>query len=583
MKGIKSISSLRRTLVADDFVHLLIPAMLSVMVDYILELADSIIAGNMLGDKALAGVTLCQPFFSFFLFVQVLILTGTAVLYSESVGREDRKAANKFFGQGVILSLAAGAFITLLSLIFKHQILNFLNAPKDIEVYAGTYFSYLLYLPLFIVYFVMYTVVMNDGGKKWCNISSIVLIVFKIVLSIVLCKSMGIGGLCLGTYIGLTVGILILMLKFFERNNKLKFIFFINLRESLNVMKFGFSESFFSLCVSGIYMFFNWFLLKNYDGNAIIIFTMVMSLLQLCVSVSDGINEAVQPIIEIFRGEGNLGEMAKTMSVAFYISSLFLVPVVVIIFIGAKYVPSIFGVNDPSLQTAAVEAIRIFMSSALFLIGGLCFCTYMLFTEHFVYSILNTLFVILMLPFTFLFGTSGNLNGVWAAMSISVVVGLFIILLLVRVRAKKYNCVFPWLIDKEQLSNQTSFDVMATENNLKPLMNSVEQELIKRGVEQRRILRILLMLEETYMLNLDKARMKTGKKAEKKFYVGCTLMFRDKIIYMFVRSNGAYSDVTNSDIMPQSLREYLSTMIVSSQKGSRFSLSVGDNRTIYEF
>jgi Na+-driven multidrug efflux pump len=41
--------------------------MLSVMVDYILELADSIIAGNMLGDKALAGVTLCQPFFSFFL------------------------------------------------------------------------------------------------------------------------------------------------------------------------------------------------------------------------------------------------------------------------------------------------------------------------------------------------------------------------------------------------------------------------------------------------------------------------------------------------------------------------------------
>lgn len=60
-------------------------------------------------------------------------------------------------------------------------------------------------------------------------------------------------------------------------------------------------------------------------------------------------------------------------------------------------------------------------------------------------------------------------------------------------------------------------------------------------------------------------------------------MFRDKVIYMFVRSNGAYSDVTNSDIMPQSLREYLSTMIVSSQKGSRFSLSVGDNRTIYEF
>src|SRR5574344_470060 len=135
MKGIKSISSLRRTLVADDFVHLLIPAMLSVMVDYILELADSIIAGNMLGNKALAGVTLCQPFFSFFLFVQVLILTGTAVLYSESVGREDRVAANKFFGQGVILSFVLGGFITLVSLIFKAQILGFFAAPQDIEIY----------------------------------------------------------------------------------------------------------------------------------------------------------------------------------------------------------------------------------------------------------------------------------------------------------------------------------------------------------------------------------------------------------------------------------------------------------------
>ncbi|MCI1720654.1 MAG: MATE family efflux transporter [Bacteroidales bacterium] len=447
--GANSIRAFRRTLVADDFVHLLVPAMLSVMVDFILELADSIIAGNMLGDKALAGVTLCQPFFSFFLFVQVLILTGTAVLYSESIGSDNRNAANKFFGQGVILSLAAGAFITLASLIFKYQILNFLDVPKDIDIYADTYFSYLLYLPLFIVYFVMYAVVMNDGGKKWCNISSIALIVLKIVLSIVLCKLIGIGGLCLGTYIGLSVGILFLMFNFFEKNNKLKFVFFFNLKESLNVMKFGFSESFFSLCVSGIYMFFNWFLLENYDGNAIIIFTMVMSLLQLCVSVSDGINEAVQPIIEIFRGEGNFGEIAKTMSIASYISSLFLVPAVVIIFIGARCVPSIFGVNDPSLQTAAVEAIRIFMLSALFLIGGLCFCTYMLFMEHFVYSILNTLFVILMLPFVFIFGTSGNVNGVWAAMSISVVVGLFIILLLVRVRAKKYNCVFPWLIDKK--------------------------------------------------------------------------------------------------------------------------------------
>ncbi|MCI1720655.1 MAG: hypothetical protein LKM37_06565 [Bacteroidales bacterium] len=125
--------------------------------------------------------------------------------------------------------------------------------------------------------------------------------------------------------------------------------------------------------------------------------------------------------------------------------------------------------------------------------------------------------------------------------------------------------------------------MIATESNLKPLMNSVEQELVKRRVEQQKVLRILLMLEETYMLNLDKEKRKSGKKAEGTFYVECSLMFRDKIIYMFVRSNGAYSDVTNSDIMPQSLREYLSTMIVSSQKGSRFSLSVGNNRTIYEF
>lgn len=82
MVKVRHIFFYKKTLAGDDFMHLLLPSLLYAVVQFIWGLADNIIAGNMLGTSALTSITLCKPYLSFIAFINMLIVPGTAVLFS---------------------------------------------------------------------------------------------------------------------------------------------------------------------------------------------------------------------------------------------------------------------------------------------------------------------------------------------------------------------------------------------------------------------------------------------------------------------------------------------------------------------
>src|SRR5574344_1038513 len=575
----RGIFSYKSTLAGDDFLHLLIPSFLYAGVQFVWGLVDNIIAGNMLGNSALTSITLCKPYLSFIAFVNMLIVPGTAVLSSLSVGKEERERANQFFGQGIIMAVFSGLVFFAGSLIFKHSLFNVFNVPDNIFYNTEQYFNYLLIYPLFMFYPVLFTAVINDGGKKWCTFSGIIMLASKIILSLLLCHYLGIKGLSISTMISIALASIVLLFQFWEKNNPLKFVFYFNLKDVAGVLKEGFRDAFlFYLFVSIFLLFFNFILLKYFDANAIVIFTIIVNIMELLTAVYEGLIQAIQPMITIYRGEDNLVGIEKTMNVSAIVSTLITLFLIIVILLFSNYIPLAFGVKDLELRGATAQAIRIYAPCALFFVWGMTLSGYLDKTEHFAVAvvIMCSMFFLFNVPFSFIFGAHKILSGVWAVMSVSTTIGVLAGLYFMYWHAKKKREVFPWLLDKDELSNQTSFDVQANVKNVKVLMDEVENELVRRGVKRSKILKVLLMLEETYMLNLDKS------KKDRKYYVECTLMFKDKLM-MYVRSNGVYSDATDTNAMPDSLRQYLSSMIVSSQKGSRFSLSVGDNRTIYEF
>lgn len=574
-------NALRRSLVFDDFIHLLFPAMLFAMVEYVLQLSDSIIAGNLFGDKALAGITLCKPYLSFITFVSTLILPGTALFASNAIGKENRSRANFFYGQGILLSIATGVFLSAASFLLKGQILSAFRVSAETLGYADQYFKGLLLQPLLMFYPVLFTAVMVDGGKKWCTISAVVLLVANVFFSIVLGRSIGMIGLSIGTCISLSIASSVLCLQFTEKNNPLKPMFRIRRKDVFKVVSSGFKEAMiFYLSITLLYLFFNWFLLRRFDYSAIVIFTIIINIQSFYIAVYGGLSQTLTPMVAIYRGEVNFAGILKTVRVAISMTILLMLVFTLLIYVFAGDIPRMFGVTDRVLLEVSVRAIRIYAWSAVFFVCGFMISAYLLNANYSFYSALINLSMLFVfaIPLSFFLSSPKMFGrpGVWIAMSSSYVIGFFFSLIPVYLRAKKKRCYFPWLLSRKVLSNQATFDVPATKKNVKVLMDAVENELIKRGYEHKTIMKVLLMLEETYMLNYEKSRK------DKNYYVECTLLFKRKLL-MYIRSNGEYSNATDVNAMPDSLRQYLSSMIVSSHKGSRFSMSVGDNRTVYEF
>ena len=75
----------------------LLVASFSMAIEFLMGFADSVIAGNLLGETALAGLNLLQPPMNFVSFVACLLGTGTAICFSTEIGRFDRTRATEMF------------------------------------------------------------------------------------------------------------------------------------------------------------------------------------------------------------------------------------------------------------------------------------------------------------------------------------------------------------------------------------------------------------------------------------------------------------------------------------------------------
>ena len=69
------------------FRSFLVVASFSMVIEFLMGLADSVIAGHVLGEKALAGLNLLQPPMNAVSFVACLLGTGTAICFSLETGR----------------------------------------------------------------------------------------------------------------------------------------------------------------------------------------------------------------------------------------------------------------------------------------------------------------------------------------------------------------------------------------------------------------------------------------------------------------------------------------------------------------
>lgn len=148
-------------------------------------LCGNIIAGNMLGEAALSATSLAAPFVTLVSFAGSMTALGASALISYEVGRQNTGQANRYFGQGLILSAAVGAILSAAYFLIFALRPNVFGVGEEMNRYFQDYFRFICLLPLIkLPGNYILTVALNEGGERASILASVLNVAGMVLLSV---------------------------------------------------------------------------------------------------------------------------------------------------------------------------------------------------------------------------------------------------------------------------------------------------------------------------------------------------------------------------------------------------------------
>lgn len=202
-----------------------IPMLISVMFQQIYNIADSMIAGKFVGDKALAAVGASYPITMIFMAVAMGINIGCSVIISQLFGGKKFAELKTAITTTFISALAVSALLTIIGFIYCPYLMEVINTPKDIfeqaEVYLNIYIAGLIFLFLYNVCTGIFTALGDSRTPLYFLIgSSIGNIILDILF--VTAFSMGVAGVAWATFIAQGIACILSIITLIKRVKAIK-------------------------------------------------------------------------------------------------------------------------------------------------------------------------------------------------------------------------------------------------------------------------------------------------------------------------------------------------------------------------
>lgn len=116
-----------------------IPAILSLVVEIMISVVDTIFAGHLgaISVNALTAMGLLSPVLSIFTAFQSLYAVSTAILIARHLNNKDER--NNYFSAGILFTFLINLAISTLSFLGMDNILHLLGAEKEVFDLAKNY------------------------------------------------------------------------------------------------------------------------------------------------------------------------------------------------------------------------------------------------------------------------------------------------------------------------------------------------------------------------------------------------------------------------------------------------------------
>lgn len=406
------------------FFSYLVPSISATLVTSIYILADTMMIGRGVGGSGIAAMNILLPLYNTYFGVGMMCGVGGSVLFGFSRGRGDEKRARSYFTAALCVVLALSAVFLILGRIFFNPLITFMGNTPLLNEYTVPYGTVLTTAaPMFALSSFLQAFVRNDGAPKLAMAGVISGGVTNVILDYVYIFIMkwGMGGAALATATGTTLTVLILASHFFSKDNHLKLEFSDVWRRVPEVLGNGLASFILEISNGFVMLLFNRQLLAYVGEMGITVYGIITNTALVASSISNGIAQAVQPLLSANFGAGNLkrvGEARKLGVRTGFAAGFIFTAIGMLIPVQLSY---LFLDPTPEILTMAVPAIRLYFLCFLVSEWNIISGTYFQSTVRPRFSLTITLLrgVILNSVFVFLLPALFGVDGIWLTVTVS--------------------------------------------------------------------------------------------------------------------------------------------------------------------
>ena len=339
------------------------PTLVASLALAIVSMSDLIVAGQLLGSSAFTAISLALPVTIFVQIVSAVFGGGAGIVVAHLLGKGDLERCSRVFTTAVVSAVGVGVLTAALGLAFLDPLILLLGGqPGEIMEGARQYIGVLLAgMPFMILAPVQLTFLRNDSNPRYSMLCVLAGGVWNIVanISLVLFFHLGIAGIAIGTITSQLLSCVLSGLKLYRKTS------------SFHLLKNGWRpEEVAAMAKPGLpaaMIFFfqvvltvviNHTLVSTGGADAVAVYAVVKYLITFLYAFYDGVTGSIQPMLGIYRGEGESGNLRRTVSVSFRILLVLSVAITLALELGAPLICWIFGVEE-SMLGITMDAIRI--------------------------------------------------------------------------------------------------------------------------------------------------------------------------------------------------------------------------------
>lgn len=545
------------------FFSMIFVAAANMALEVLMLMVNTVLAGHAVGETGVSAMNIMTPVATLMDFSGTITATGVSICYAAAMGRADKKRADELFGMSLIVGVVSGVLLWLMMETGLDEYLSAqtldaeLSGQSAIMSYAREYYSIyrfvLMIEPTVIIWGCM---VYYDGDEITSSIDSMTKIFGNLIMSIIFAFvfKMGMKGLALGTLLADVLSFATLSTHFFRKNNSLSPRMHFSFRDLWDFFRLGFADSGLYLVWGVMLVALNKFTVETFGSSFLPVVSMILSITELSM-LFDGVAEAVIPIVSVYHGEGNYKPIRKIMASGTKVSLIEGAAFSVILLVFADYVPGIFGIDDPEILGACVNAVRITSTTLVFSALMFLFETYyMTFGKSLVVVVsLFTRNFALPAGFAVMLGSVLGIDGIaWGtALAQPVAFGLCAVLLCVMYGRKN----FPLYLEEQDYI--ADYDVLLTQESVMHTRDEAEKFMTAHDMPHNITNKIMLLIEETGMLIIE-------RNPEKQVLAEFTIeLHEDESAKLTVRDNGEIFDMTDADTKVISWRSYFLSLLMS--------------------